>query len=264
MANRSFVAAASRLAGFVSIAALFLGAATAQEAFEVASVKPTNPDEPRVVWLTYPGGRVVITNYTLTLLIEAAYGSSIYRIEGGPDWADSDYYSITAKAPAGSPAAAFVPPAPNCPPTPEIQAMIRSLLADRFGLKVHHETRVLPVYALIIAKGGPKLQPAQDPTAQPKWTVVNGISKVQNRTTAWLVDILERHFARTILDQTGLTGSYDFELKYDSRAHIDPAQDDVERPINSDLESQLGLRLKATKGPVEIIVIDEARRPAAN
>ena len=264
--NRMLTGAANfHLARYVAVTALCLVAATAQEAFEVASVKPTSPDERRVQWLTYPGGRVVITNFTLTTLIEEAYGLSIYRVTGGPRWAGIDFYSITAKSPDGSPAAAFVPPAPNYPPAPEIHAMIRSLLADRFGLKVHRETRVLPTYALVVAKGGPKLQPTRDPTAQPNGSLYNGTMKGQNRNTTWMIALLEGHLRQGILDQTGLTGSYDFQMEYDPHAPLDATVDDADiRSFNTDLERQLGLRLKATRAPVEILVIDEAKKPAAN
>src|SRR5437016_3493060 len=156
---------------FAATALFLCGIGAAQDAFEVASVKPTDPKEDYVQWLTYPGGRIVITNHTLAMLIEGAYGVSLYRITGGPRWVDKDLYSITAKAPGGSPAAALIPATPNAASPPEFRAMLQTLLADRFGLKLHRETRQLPVYALVIAKGGPKLELARDPSAEPRWAV---------------------------------------------------------------------------------------------
>jgi uncharacterized protein (TIGR03435 family) len=259
-------AAVSRLARFVSATILFLSAATAQEAFEVASIRPTDPDVPRVVWLTYPGGRVVITNYTVMMLIEQAYGLSLYRIKGAPHWADSDFYSITAKPPAGSPAAAFAPlePESHHPPA-EGLAMMRRLLADRFGLKLHRETRELPVYALVIAPRGPKFQRTRDPSAENKGSLLRGVIRGENRKTSWLIDVLERRFRGTILDQTGLTDNYDFDLKFDPRAPLEATIDDSGlTPFTKTLDEQLGLRLKAIKAPVEILVIDEVKRPTPN
>jgi uncharacterized protein (TIGR03435 family) len=131
---------------------LFCSVAAAQEAFEVATVKPTRPNERRVQWNTYPGGRLVLTNYTLKMLVEIAHGMSSYCVIGGPAWADTDNFSITAQAPAGSAAAAFVPPA-SYAASPQLLAMLRTLLADRFELKLHRERRQLPVYTLAVAKG---------------------------------------------------------------------------------------------------------------
>jgi uncharacterized protein (TIGR03435 family) len=193
---------------FAVTALLVCGIVAAQDAFEVASVKPTDTKEHYVQWLTYPGGRVVITNHTLTMLIEEAYGVSLYRITGGPRWAGADLYSITAKAPAGSAAAAFMPVRPNVPPCPEFLPMLQTLLADRFGLKVHRETRQLPVYQLVITKGGPKLKVARDPSAEARSAIGRGKIEAHSRNVAWLAAVLERHFERTILDRTGLAGSY--------------------------------------------------------
>ena len=154
----------------VAVALGFLCSVVAnQEAFEVASVKPADPRDGHVQWLTYAGGRIAITNFTLAMLIEAAYGMSPYRVIGGPPWTDREYYSIVAKAPAGSTAAAFIPATPKALPPPEHLAMIRTLLNDRFELKVHRETRQLPVYLLVIAKGGPKLRPAHESSVETRW-----------------------------------------------------------------------------------------------
>jgi uncharacterized protein (TIGR03435 family) len=247
---------------FAATALLLCGVGAAQNAFEVASVKPSDPKVPYVQWLTYPGGRIVITNHTLTMLIEGAYDGSLYRITGGPRWVDSDLYSITAKAPAGSAAARFLPETPNAAPPPEFRAMLQSLLADRFGLKIHRETRELPVLALVIAKGGPKLEPAHDTSAAPRWSMRSGKLEAHNRDIAWLIAVLERHFERTILDRTGLTGSYDLAIEYDPEQRDDA---DSSRPsFTTALQTQLGLKLEATKGAVEVLVIDEARKPGAN
>ena len=146
--------------------------------------------------------------------------------------------------------------------------MVRSLLADRFGLKLHREPRQLPVYALAIDEGGPKIKPAGDPSAEPKVFFRKGEVEAHNRDMAWLTAILERQLRRTVLDRTGLTGSYDFDLQFGPRPLAAPSADDSSDPpgpsLNTALQTQLGLTLKAAKDAVEILVIDEAKKPGAN
>ncbi|HEV2448436.1 MAG TPA: TIGR03435 family protein [Candidatus Sulfopaludibacter sp.] len=217
--------------------------AATQDTFEVASVKPTDPNDPIVAWHTYPGGRVVITNYTLTQLIEAAYDVSLYRIIGGPYWAARDFYSINAKAPAGSVAATL--PAPK-PSSPEFRSMMQNLLADRFGLKVHRETRELPVYALVVNRGGSKLHAANNPSEEPEHSIRRGEIQAHNRDIPWLAMVLERHFQRTVLDHTELKSSYDFDIKFDplqrdSDVSADAPVDPNRPSLRAALETQLGL-----------------------
>ncbi len=249
-------------------ALLVLRPAAAQDAFEVATVKPADPDkQPIVAWLSYPGGRVVVTNYTLTMLIEEAYGVSLYRITGAPPWAGEAMYDIVAKAPEGSPAAAYVPPKPDAPPAPESRTMMRALLAGRFGLKLHQETRDLPVWALTVAKGGPKFHPAAGPSAEPEWSLRRGELKARNRNMAWLASILERQFDRTVLDRTGLTGSYDLEVHFDPRGPLDSSAATTPGawpPLDTALRTQLGLKLQTIKSPIGVLVIDAAGQPGAN
>lgn len=260
----------SRLRHFVVAATLVLCAATAQDAFEVASVKPADRSNRIVACRAYPGGRLVVTRFTLTMLTAVAYSVSVMRVTGGPRWADEDLYSITAKPPAGSAAAGFKAPTTGAPPSPELRAMMRTLLADRFGFKLHRETRKLPVLALVIGKRSPKLQPARDPSGDPRWAATG---KEQNEwrsiTMAKLVAILEGHYNQTVLDRTGLTGTYDFDLSYDPRAR--DTDDNSDLPVDPSrislkaaLETQIGLRLKETKDDVEVLVIDEAKKPSAN
>ena len=255
----------------MAIASLLAGTAAQEAEFEVATVKPANRDQPVVAWLSYPGGRIAITNFTVNMLIEVAYDVSLYRIAGAPRWAGEEVYDITAKAPAGSPAAAFIPRSPTVVPSPESRAMMRSLLADRFGLKFHRETRDLPVYALTVAKRGPKLQAVRDPGAEPQSSIRRNGSRegigAQNRDIPWLAAVLEPSVRQTILDRTGLTGRYDFDLKLELRPHYASGADAPLDPavvIDTALETQLGLTLKRTKGAVEILVIDAVRRPSPN
>ncbi len=155
--------------------------------------------------------------FTLRMLISVAYGVSLYRVTDGPRWTDVDLYNIAAKAPASSPAAAFKPSSPNTPPLPEVREMLRNLLADRFALKLHQEARRLPVLTLMVSKGGPKLQPSRDPSGEPQLTMRRGELKGQNQDLKRLIAVLEGHYDQTVLDRTGLTGRYDFDLKFAPR-----------------------------------------------
>jgi uncharacterized protein (TIGR03435 family) len=267
-----------RALGFLLAATLLLRTAAAQVAFEIASVKAADPGINQVVdFRAYPGGRVVVTNYTLTMLMAEAYGVSEYCLTGGPTWVSRDLYNVTAKPPAGSAAAAFMPPKakaytfpfPGLPGSAELLGMVQRLLADRFNLKVHRETRQLPVLALTVGKRSPKLEPAHDPSGG----LVERMGKEQNEwrniTMARLIAVLEARYRRTVLDRTGLTGTYDFHLSYDPavRDTLDSADlpaDTTGRSLKAALETQLGLKLEETKGGVETLVIDRAERPSAN
>ena len=146
--------------------------------------------------------------------------------------------------------------------------MVRNLLVDRIGLRLHRETRQLPVYALVIDKSGPKIKPAGDPAAEPNAFFRNGEIEAHNRDIVWLTALLERHSLRTVLDRTGLTGSYDFDIKFDPRpldaASVDAPSGPTPPSLNTALQTQLGLKLEAAKGPVEVLVIDVAKKPGAN
>jgi len=220
--------------------------------------------------LTYPGGRLSIKNYTLSMLMEEAYLVESERIDGGPRWVYQDVYSIEAKAPANSSAAAFIPASATTPPSPELRRMLQTLLEDRFALRVHREIRQMPVFALTIAKGGPKLQATKDPSADPWSEFRRGEIEAGNRDTGWLAAILMRRLRHPVVDRTELHGTYDFHLKYDVQqiepggGGLDAPTDPTKPSLSSALLTQLGLKLEAAKGPVEILVVDGARKPAEN
>ena len=131
------------LAAF-AVCAAFAQNAAPPPAFEVASVKPA-PQNEAADFRTYPGGRLTMTNLTLEVIIREAFTVKHYQISGGPRWLESDRFDIEAKADGN-------------PSREQMMAMLRTLLAERFQLKVHRETREGDVYALVVAKGGPKLK----------------------------------------------------------------------------------------------------------
>lgn len=240
-----------------------------QPALEVASVKPSTDRDTIIGLFTYPGGRVVATQFTLKLLIHDAYNLDPYRILGGPHWAGEDRFDIEAKPPASSPSSHWVPESSKTPPNPEMRQMLQTLLADRFQLKVHMETRKESVYALVVAKGGPRLKPPD--TAEEAHVGLFRYGSVyqeatsyavrgRNATMAQLAAFLTGHFGRPVLDQTGLTGNFDFQVEFAESE----TQAEAAAPLFRALQDQIGLKLETQPGSVEVLVIDRAEKPSAN
>jgi bla regulator protein BlaR1 len=197
--------------------------------------------------------------------IAIAYGlplSAESRVIGGPAWVnnDADRYEVNAKIDETNFAAMQkMPPAERGRQT---ELMEQSLLADRFHLKVHFETRDLPVYTLTLAKGGPKLTPSKPGESSLLTGVGDGQTNVltaQAITMAQLIrSPLLRPDGRMVIDRTGLTGAYDFTLKSSMDAGTDGPS------LFTAVKEQLGLQLVSTKAPLEVIVIDHIDRPDAN
>jgi uncharacterized protein (TIGR03435 family) len=239
-------------------------------AFEVASVKPSTPVPGSAIGLfTYPGGRIVASNYTLRMLIHEAYDIEDYRILSGPRWVDEDRYNIEAKPSESSESSKWVPANFKTPPNPEMRQMLQTLLADRFQLKVHTEAKKESVYALVVAKGGPKLK-TPTTTKEPfvSFGRVGSVDKAavlstlngQNATIAQLVERLATVVKRKVLDQTDLKGNFDFQLEYAA----DLAQSDAGESVFQALQDQLGLKLETQPGSTDVLVIDHAEKPSGN
>jgi uncharacterized protein (TIGR03435 family) len=230
-------------------------------AFEVASVKPSTPVPGSAIGLfTYPGGRVVASYYPLKMLIHDAYDIDDNRILGGPAWVNDDRYDIEAKPPASSESSNWIPANFKTPPNPEMRKMLQTLLAERFQLKVHPETRKGSVLALVLAKGGPKLK-APTPDKQPFVMIGQKAFIGQNATMAQLAERLSTSLLkRKVLDQTGLTAHFDFQLDY---GYEDGQSSDTSW-IFSALQDQLGLKLETQPGSTDVLVIDHAEKPSGN
>jgi uncharacterized protein (TIGR03435 family) len=243
-----------------------------QPAFEVASIKPADPNL-RSHFLGTQNGSFTATDATLKQLVGFAYDLRDHQIFGVPKWLDSDRYSIEGKPDN----ATRIPPGPAGPPL--ARAMLQQLLAERFKLAVHRETKQEQVYELVIAKGGPKLQDADTTRAGPKGIGSTGPGRLQGMAASMgvLAQVLAQVLSRSVIDKTGLTGRYDFMLEYTPELGQfqtgPPSLPDGPGPPPPDpngpslftaLQEQLGLRLESTKGPVEILVIDHAEKPDAN
>jgi uncharacterized protein (TIGR03435 family) len=244
--------------------------AGAKPEFEVATVKPTDADTGPFGMFTYPGGRLTITQQSLKVIIQEAYGVSPFQVSGGPKWLDEDRYDIVAKPPSSAESSKFNPPTIKTPPTKEMLLMLQALLADRFQLKFHRETKDGPAYALVVAAKGPKLTPTKNPDA---FRYVGGgvttnpqlplYFSAENASMEMLASRLSDRFGRPVLDQTGLKGDFDFKFDYE-RDEPQPGTPNNFRTLVSAIQDHLGLRLVQTRAPVEILVIDHAEKPSLN
>jgi len=259
-----------RLLTLAPLAALAACTALGQPAFEVASVKPSPAVSGAPIGLfTYPGGRIAASNCTLKMLIEEAYNLQDYQILGGPYWAGEDRYDIEARPPATAEASHWTPESPKTPPSPELRQMLQSLLADRFRLKAHTQTIEKSVYALVMTKGGARLkQPdtTQQPfvsfgrTGSPDREAASYVLTGRNVTMGLFTARLAAVLYRPVLDQTGLAGSFDFQVEYAA----DDAASGTASPLFQALQDQLGLKLETRPGPVELLLVDHAEKPRAN
>jgi uncharacterized protein (TIGR03435 family) len=254
--------------------ALFAAIGLAQSP-EAASIKPNSSAGPCENSIRYiPGGRINAKNVPLRFLIRSAYRVRDFQITGGPAWIDAVRYDVTAKAIEGV-------------PQDQLPIVMQAMLADRFKLILHRETKELPVYRLMAAKQGIKLSeskaacvesaPGQPNTCGTIVTGVNGLN-AEKIDMKQLANGLSGILARNVIDKTGFTGAFDVHLKFardEATAGLTairgpgcgPAQsalDPAAPSIFTALQEQLGLRLESAKGPVEVLVIDHAEPPIQN
>jgi uncharacterized protein (TIGR03435 family) len=219
--------------------------------FDVASIKPAPPGSGNTTMKFEPGGRFRATGAPLNALIQLAYGVKDFQVSGRPKWADSESYEsydVVAQPAAG---VTFN--------RDQLKVAIQALLADRFKLKFHRETKDLPIYSLVVGKNGPKLTKNIDAPG-PGATIGSGQLKGSKISMSILADLLAQLLDRTVRDDTGISGDFDVKLNWG------PGQTaDMDGPsIFTALQEQLGLKLNAQKGPVEILIIDSAERPSGN
>jgi uncharacterized protein (TIGR03435 family) len=243
---------------------------SAKPSFEVATIKPSNPDNRGKSILVGRGGgnTLTTTNTPLKELIILAYNLHPKQLIGGPSWVESENFDITAK-----------PDRDGVPNVEQLKVMIRSLLEERFGLKFHKEQRQLSVYALTTIKSGAKIAKADPPRGNlPGFGGPPGFMTVRNATMPEFTEFLQaRMVDQPVVDQTGLEGRYDLSLRYTPDAALlaqfgpggpppPPPSPDGEIPpdLFAAFERQLGLKLDSIKAPVDVIVIDKAEKPTEN
>ena len=239
------------------------------DAFEVATIKPTAPHQQARYIRMQSVHRFYATGFTLQALIAAAYSLTPRAISGGAAWTDTDRYDILASTPGDI--------QPN---QDEQMAMVRKLLTDRFQLTFHREPRELPVFAITVAKGGPKLKPSTAPPgALPYLTNtvypeekggVRIMLPARNATIGQFAAMMQRAVLdRAVVDQTGLPGTYDFDLEWTPdenqfSGNLPRSVESTRPSLFVAMQEQLGLRLEATRGPVSALVIDRVERPSEN
>ncbi len=256
--------------------------------FEVATIKPSHSSENRRGMMMTPG-KLTIDNMPLKSLIGFAFDArSDAQITGGPDWITSENYTIETKEDETQ-AAALEKLSPE-ERGKQLRLMMQSLLIDRFKLKVSRATKETVVYALVVAKGGPKMTPSSQSTPAPATPSHTGPRIMMNRRgelkgtdspMSQLADILSRQReaeGRVVLDKTGLTGNYDWSLHWspeapaaafkgadaDVPADRSPGPDGSGPTLFTALQEQLGLKLESQKGTVESIVVDSVEKPSEN
>jgi uncharacterized protein (TIGR03435 family) len=235
--------------------------------FEVATIKPAKQENYKMIGLyVYPGGRIFAGQSTLKMLVRYAFNVQDFQIEGGPHWADDDLYEISALPPESSASRKSKPRYINDPPSEEQREMLQSLLIERFGLKFHRTTKEGDVYFLVRSNKPLRLEEAKHKeyfSSMGIGGMGNGGMSGQTVSMPFMAIRLSRYLEHPVLDQTGLTGLFDFKLDPPSEDSREESQNDF---IDGIFESvtKLGLQLKKGKGPTEIIVIDDVKRPTAN
>jgi uncharacterized protein (TIGR03435 family) len=242
--------------------------------YDVASIKPSKASDETT--LLFRPGAFTAKGMTLKSLLKEAYGIQDDQISGAPKWVSTQTYDIEAKV-DGVDAATLEKLSED-----QFKGMFRSFLRDRFQLKVHWETKELPVLALVVAKGGPKLQ-----QAKPGDTYPDGIKGPDGKPAGhagmlmWgrgrltgqgipignLVPPLTQELGRIVEDKTGLTGNYDIELRWttdDASPDSRSASDSPGPSLFTAMQEQLGLKLESQKAPVQVLLIDHVEQPAPN
>ncbi len=254
-------------------------APTIPPAYDVVSIKPNKSGSGNVSVSISPEG-FTATNMSVESLMQNAYGlKTANQIYGLPAWTKSSTFDIQAKATPDVIEA--LKKLPREEAFQQRRLMMQGLLADRFQLKLHHETRELPVYALVIAKGGPKLKQSTPGDTYPNgfkgpdgvghggsMMVRGGQMDAQGLPISNLADNLSNQLHRQVLDKTGLTGNFDFSLHWapdDLAADSTSSASETTAPsLFTAVQEQLGLRLDPTKGPVDTVVVDHIELPSEN
>ncbi len=228
--------------------------------FEVVAITPRKSSDQGAMWQGTPDG-MVLTNVPLSWLVRSAFDIIIDdQLSGLPGWASSDRYDIQAKMDEET--ALAYKNLTRQEKKQQDQLMLQALLAERCQLKVHRETRQVPVYDLVIAKAGLKMK--ENPVSAGSRTMVSKDHvNAQAMSMESLAFSLSGEVGRVIIDKTGLGDKkFDFDLKWTPDDQQGTA--DAGPSIYAALEEQLGLKLVPSRGPVETVVIDRMEKPSQN
>lgn len=223
--------------------------------FEVASIKPSGSDTHSSSGIKTGHGRLDANNVTLKRCIIGAYGVGPHQIAGGPDWINSDRFQISAKAERPTEDDALM------------MTMLQALLADRFKLVIQRETRTMPAFVLEVAKNGPKLDKTEPGEASTNTVGTNGAVSIDARYTSMdsFARVLARQLDLPVVNRTGLDGVFSIRLHWSSDTSK-PGDGGATEAVSifTAIQEQLGLRLRAQKAPVEMLVITHAEKPSEN
>jgi uncharacterized protein (TIGR03435 family) len=246
----------SQIGLILALTALSTLSSQAQTTFDVVSIKTAPPDAGPRTPMRVDAGRVMYTNMTVKSMIQLAYDVPDWKITGEPAWVDSFPYDVVATFPPGV-------------GKDQIPGMVKAMLADRFGLVAELQTKPANVYALKPDKNGAKLRAA---VAKEQWNdngamnggIFRGRIVLHNLTMSGLAELLSRQIGKPVLDQTGLEGIFDVNLKWAPSDTVDAASSQDGPSLVTALQEQLGLRLQTAKAPVELLSIIRVNRPAEN
>ena len=226
-----------------------LSASAQRPAFEVASVRPANPAG--TAGISHVGDRITFTNFSLEMLVKWAYRIENDRLAGKPAWLDNVRFDIAAKT--------AVSPAPG-----QLESMMQPLLAERFGLTVHKETKELTTYNMVVGKNGPKvkLTATRDLSIQNPFNMSSrGRLTGTSVSTGMLATVLSEQLGRSVSDQTGLKGFFDFTLQWTPDDAESAEADTRAGPsLFTAIQEQLGLRLESHRSSEDFLVIDRIER----
>lgn len=225
--------------------------------WQVATVRPSDPNETK----DYFGGdghRIIYKNESVEAMLVAGYGVQRSQIVDAPDWIRTERWDVEGLADVE-----------GKPSIDQIRAMIRKILAERFGLQVRREQREMPVYALTVAKGGPKLtkntsDPNGAPTEGNRESMGQTTKTFTNTSMPELALMLVFYTDRPVVDQTGLQGRYDFKLTWTSNDSAAPTDGSAAPGLFTAIQEQDGLKLEPTKATADVLVVEKVQRPSAN
>lgn len=241
--------------------------------FEVATIRPSAPDEPHARALGWEGRHFTAHYTTMSQMVQFAYDLQAKQIVNAPGWLDTATWDIEAQAASGEPTAA------------EFRGMMQRLLAERLGLKVHWEPRTMQAYELVVAKGGAKFQATGLTAAKAedrgKSEIAQGV-RIQRGPHLWMrvlgaggtmpelaAELQRVEFDRPVVDHTGIKGTFDFEVTATSNkpffiGEVPDTSDAAPPSIFTALQESLGLKLEPVKTAVQCLVVDTVERPSAN
>jgi uncharacterized protein (TIGR03435 family) len=235
----------------------------ADPGWDVVTVKPSESDDTSSGFQVH-GRQILMERESVESMVGFGYGIHAKQIAGAPDWAATERWNIEG-----------VPNVPGQPNMQQYETLVRKILAERFGLKVHTETRELPVYALRVAKDGATLASGKGivkTAADPNGVLdmhdrINGGQRriqVTNGSIADIALVLKFYTDRPLVDQTGLAGRYDFQLAWTFDETRAPTDGSAAPSLFTAVQEDMGLKLEPVKAPVDVLVIDKVERPGAN